>query len=68
MGADDEVLIQLATRVPRALHREIKLFCVGHGISVMDFVAEALTSKLRRGQPRQSRPRGGGTRARARRR
>ena len=45
---EDEVLIQLATRVPKALHREIKIHCVGAGISVMEFVAVALEDKLRK--------------------
>ena len=46
---DDDVLIQLATRIPKTLHREIKLHCVSSSISVMEFVAAALEDKLRRG-------------------
>jgi predicted HicB family RNase H-like nuclease len=46
---DDDVLIQLATRIPKSLHREIKLHCVSSSISVMEFVAAALEDKLRRG-------------------
>jgi predicted HicB family RNase H-like nuclease len=59
MPKDDTVLVQLATRVPRSLHREIKLFCVGRGISVMAFVSSALTTKLhtRRTRPTRSRKR-----------
>jgi predicted HicB family RNase H-like nuclease len=49
MAKDDDVLIQLATRIPKSLHREIKLHCVGSGVSVMEFVAAALEDKLRRG-------------------
>jgi hypothetical protein len=45
---DDDVLIQLATRIPKVLHREIKLHCVSSGISVMEFVAAALEDKLRK--------------------
>ena len=48
MVKEDDVLIQLATRIPKNLHREIKLFCVQGGISVMEFVAAALEDKLRR--------------------
>lgn len=48
MAKTDDVLIQLATRIPRSLHRNIKLYCVEQGISVMDFVASALDAKLRR--------------------
>jgi predicted HicB family RNase H-like nuclease len=47
MARDVDVLIQLATRIPRSLHREIKLHCVANGISVMDFVATALEDRLR---------------------
>jgi predicted HicB family RNase H-like nuclease len=46
---EDDVLIQLATRIPKNLHREIKLHCVSSGISVMEFVAAALEDKLRKG-------------------
>jgi predicted HicB family RNase H-like nuclease len=46
---DEDVLIQLATRIPKALHREIKLHCVSSSISVMEFVANALEDKLRKG-------------------
>lgn len=45
---EDDVLIQLATRIPKALHREIKLHCVSSGMSVMDFVAAALEDKLKK--------------------
>jgi predicted HicB family RNase H-like nuclease len=48
MAKDDDVLIQLATRIPKGLHREIKLHCVGAGVSVMEFVAAALEDKLRK--------------------
>lgn len=61
MAKDDDVLIQLATRIPKGLHREIKLFCVHNSISVMEFVAAALEEKLRKGSMR-----GGSRRAAAR--
>jgi predicted HicB family RNase H-like nuclease len=48
MPKEDDVLIQLATRIPKGLHRDIKLFCVHTGISVMEFVAAALEEKLRK--------------------
>ena len=50
MAKDDDVLIQLATRIPKSLHREIKLHCVSIGISVMEFVATSLEGKLRKPQ------------------
>jgi hypothetical protein len=33
-------------RIPKGLHREIKLYCVQQGISVMQFVADAITEGL----------------------
>jgi hypothetical protein len=59
MAKDDDVLIQLATRIPKGLHREIKLFCVHNGISVMEFVAAALEEKLRKSSVRSARRAGG---------
>jgi hypothetical protein len=45
---DDEVWVQLATRVPKTLHRQLKLQCVEADESVMDFVVAALRDKLKR--------------------
>jgi hypothetical protein len=59
MAKDDDVLIQLATRIPKGLHREIKLFCVHSGISVMEFVAAALEEKLKKSGARTGRRSGG---------
>jgi predicted HicB family RNase H-like nuclease len=44
----DEHLVQLATRIPKDLHREVKLFCVVNDTSVMDFVTAAIEEKLKR--------------------
>ena len=55
MPKEDDVLIQLATRIPKALHREIKLFCVHQNLSVMEFVAVALEEKLRKATRRPRR-------------
>ena len=55
MAKEDDVLIQLATRIPKGLHREIKLFCVQQGMSVMEFVAAALEEKLRKSTVRAGR-------------
>jgi predicted HicB family RNase H-like nuclease len=60
MAKEDDVLIQLATRIPKGLHRDIKLFCVHNGISVMEFVATALEEKLRKSTVRGAGRRGGG--------
>ena len=43
-----EVWVQLATRIPKALHRELKLHCVRTDVSVMEFVVKALEEKLQR--------------------
>jgi hypothetical protein len=43
---NDEVMVQLATRVPKTLHRRLKLYCVEGDSSVMDFVVTALREKL----------------------
>jgi predicted HicB family RNase H-like nuclease len=39
---------QLATRIPKELHRRLKLYCVTHEIVLMDFVTEAIEEKLGR--------------------
>jgi hypothetical protein len=43
-----DVWVQLATRIPKALHRDLKLHCVRAEQSVMDFVTKALKEKLER--------------------
>lgn len=52
-----EPWVQLATRVPKRLHRELKLHCVRSDVSVMAFVVAALKEKLVRdgGRPRGAR-------------
>jgi len=45
---DDEPWVQLATRIPKELHRRLKLHCVTNDIAVMEFVVEALEEKLGR--------------------
>jgi len=48
MASEGEVWVQLATRIPKQLHRELKLYCVKSDVSVMDFVVSALQDKLSR--------------------
>lgn len=48
MAAEGEVWVQLATRIPKQLHRELKLYCVKSDVSVMEFVVSALQDKLAR--------------------
>ena len=52
----DEAWVQLATRIPKELHRELKLHCVKSDVSLMDFVVQALGEKLAR-EGRRSRTR-----------
>jgi predicted HicB family RNase H-like nuclease len=46
MTDQNEAWVQLATRIPRRLHREMKLHCVSNEISLMAFVVDALRAKL----------------------
>jgi predicted HicB family RNase H-like nuclease len=46
MTDQNEAWVQLATRIPRRLHREMKLHCVAQEVSLMAFVVEALREKL----------------------
>ena len=48
------VWTQLATRIPKDLHRRLKLHCVTHDIAVMHFVVEAIEEKLgRKAKPKK---------------
>ena len=57
MATEGEVWVQLATRIPKQLHRELKLYCVKSDVSVMDFVVSALQDKLSREGRTRQRPR-----------
>ena len=47
MARDESVVwVQLATRIPKSRHRDLKLHCVAVDTSVMDFVAKAIEEKL----------------------
>ena len=48
MAKTEEVLTQLATRIPKELHRRLKLHCVTHEIAVQDFVTQVIEEKLGR--------------------
>jgi len=48
MTKTEEPLTQLATRIPKELHRRLKLHCVTHDTSVMEFVTKAIEEKLGR--------------------
>ena len=54
MAKTEEPLTQLATRIPKELHHRLKLYCVTHDTSVMDFVTEAVEEKLgRKARPKK---------------
>ena len=48
MAKAEEAWTQLATRIPKELHRRLKLYCVTHDIVLMHFVTEAIEEKLGR--------------------
>jgi len=55
-GIDDatEPLVQLATRIPERLHRQVRVHCTRADISAMDFIAEALREALMRAASRRA--------------
>jgi len=44
--AEEEPSTQLATRIPKHLHRRLRLHCVIHDTAVQDFVTLAIEEKL----------------------
>ncbi len=54
MAKAEEVWTQLATRIPKELHRRLKLHCVKTDTSVMDFVVAAIEEQLgRKARPKK---------------
>lgn len=53
MEHEREAWVQLATRMPKSLHRAMKLHCVTAETSVMAFVVAAIEEKLGREQKRR---------------
>jgi hypothetical protein len=51
----DEPWVQLATRVPKELHRRLKLHCVQTDKSVMGFVVSSIEEKLAKATRRMKR-------------
>ena len=58
MDSTTEPVTQLATRIPRELHRKMKLYCVARDVSVMAFVIEALEAGMSRAAGRKSKASG----------
>ena len=46
--AEEEPWTQLAARIPKELHRRLRLYCVTYDIAVQDFVTQAIEEKLGR--------------------
>ena len=51
----DDVWVQLATRIPKSLHRALKIEYVGRETTVQDFVVAALSEKFARETGRRRR-------------
>ena len=49
-----EVVVQLATRIPRHLQKALKLYSVENGVSISDFVAQAIERALGESGKRKS--------------
>jgi hypothetical protein len=45
--SEGEVMTQLATRIPKRLHHDVKVHCVEVGQSIADFVIAAMQERLR---------------------
>jgi predicted HicB family RNase H-like nuclease len=58
MAGIDVEWVQLATRIPKPLHRELKLHCVTADTSVMHFVTKAIEEKLARSNGAPAKRRG----------
>ena len=56
---EDEVWVQLATRIPKGLHRQLKLHCVETEASVMGFVVSSIEEKLAKATGRKRASRAG---------
>jgi len=55
MAKAEEPWDQLATRIPKELHRRLKLHCVTNDIMLQRFVTEAVAEKLERAKPKKGR-------------
>ena len=48
--ANGEAWTQLATRIEKKLHRELKLYCVKHELPIQEFITAAIRAKLGKGK------------------
>jgi len=63
MAERAEPVATLATRIPKSLHRRLKVSCVEQDIPVMEFVTTAIEEKLRAVGGRRRRRQEAGIRA-----
>ncbi|MFN8545768.1 MAG: hypothetical protein U0807_16420 [Candidatus Binatia bacterium] len=54
---DEENLVQLATRIPRRIARDLKEFCVRNDVRMQSFVRAALAEKLSKARVGEARSR-----------
>jgi hypothetical protein len=57
-GSEAVVWVLVATRIPKSLHRELKLHSVTVGTSMMHFVTKAIEEKLARSRGAPAKRRG----------
>ena len=50
---EEQVWVQLATRIPKELHRQLKLHCVQTDTSLMEFVVSSIEEKLAKADGRK---------------
>jgi hypothetical protein len=48
MASEPVVWVQLATRIPKSLHRQVKLHCIQSDVSLTEFIVQALEEKMQR--------------------
>jgi len=54
---DEESLVQLATRIPRRIARDLKEFCVRNDVRMQSFIRAALAERLAKSRAPDSRGR-----------
>jgi hypothetical protein len=50
-GPQGQEMTTLATRIPKPLHRQLRLYCVERGINAQEVVEEAIRKRLARSGP-----------------
>jgi predicted HicB family RNase H-like nuclease len=52
MAREEETMVQLATRIPKDIHRRLRLHCVTQELTMMEFVIRAIEERLVRDKKR----------------